>query len=181
MPDSLWTTVKKASDVCGRFPPRDDMPPPGETSVRDYFDLLRHEGRPYDAVVFLAHLLPVREAIWWGCLCSWQSARSKPTPAVDAVLGALVRWVREPSEANRVTGALLAGDDAPVQFLARALEFSGASLSPPGLPVVPPPPFLAHRTVAGALLLDAAKGGPERLRDFLQWGTDVADGKNRWN
>lgn len=173
----------KAAEVYGRFPPRDDMPPPGEHSAQEYFEALCQEGRLADAVVFLAHALPQREAVWWGCLCLWQTMRPSPPPAVDAALAAVVRWVREPSEPHcqAAQRAVDAAGEAPVGFLARAVTFCAASLTPPGLPVVPPPPYLAHATISGALQMAAARGGDRRLRDFLHWGTDVAEGKNRWS
>src|SRR5262249_61133554 len=68
-----------------------------------YVARLRERGLWADAIRFLAHRLPKREAVWWGCLCAWKVSRPNPPEKEAAGLQAAVRWVREPTEDNRRT------------------------------------------------------------------------------
>lgn len=137
---------------------------------------------------FLAHALPRRTAIWWGCLCLWQVARPEPAEAMRAALAVAVRWVQEPSEDNRRAAdapARAAGLGTAARCLAKAVFWSGGSLAPPHFPPVVPKPFLTAKAVAGAVLLAAAHSGPAdvrrlRRREFLAVGREVAVGKVPW-
>jgi hypothetical protein len=73
-----------------------DAMDPGE-----YLDALTEQRLYRDALQFVAHLLPPRFAVWWGCLCAWHAARPEPPSVVAEALHAAVRWVLDPSEANR--------------------------------------------------------------------------------
>lgn len=183
MAAALWQA--KARDVCARFSPDEGSIPPADLSVREYFDRLCAAERADDAVIFLAHALPRRETIWWGCLCLWETLRPAPPPAADAALATVLGWVRQPSE-TRKQDVIKAGEavaDTPLGFLASAVSFSGESISLPGLPVVPPPPYLANRLVAGAMQVAASGSGNARTHfgRFLRLGIDVADGKHHWS
>jgi hypothetical protein len=154
----------------------------------DYFQRLVEHGLYPDAIRFAAHLLPKREAVWWACLCVWHVARGHPPD--DQAAGALhaaVRWVREPSEANRraaAAPAASAGLNTAAGCAAMAAFWSGGSMSAPDLPLVPPPPYLTAKTVAAAVQLAPAQGDPRQLaehyRQFLLWAIDVDNGTNRW-
>jgi hypothetical protein len=161
------------------------MPPAGDLEARAYFDGLVASGDREDAVIFLAHALPRREAIWWACLCLWHRLEPTPPAVADTALGEIVRWVLEPAEPQRHAVVAVADsvDDTPLGFLAQAVKYAGESMSAPGLPVVPPPPFLAQRMVAGALRLEAARADDRAdvFHHFLQWGADVAEGKLHWS
>src|SRR5262245_56949863 len=166
----------------GRALLRDDLTP------RQFFDLLVEKEEFEDAIRFLAHALPKRAAVWWGCLCLWQESRPEPVAPVRAAIEAAVRWVLEPSDDNRRTAdapARAAGIDTAAGCLAKAVFWSGGSLLPPHLPPVLPKPFLTAKAVAGAVLLAAAHSGTAdvrrlRRREFLTIGREVAGGKNRW-
>jgi hypothetical protein len=84
-----------------------------------------------DAIDFLAHALPVREAIWWGCLCM-QHAMGDDLPAPDrAAATAAVRWVIEPTEETRAAAkapAEAAGPASPAGALAAAANQTGESI-----------------------------------------------------
>ena len=67
----------------------------------EYFDQLVSQEQYVKAVQFLAHALPKRAAVWWGCLCVWHVARPEPPELVATVLRGALRWVLEPSEENR--------------------------------------------------------------------------------
>ena len=54
-----------------------------------------------DAVAFCAHLLPRREAVWWGC----ESVRSFLHDALQSQVVGLVAaetWVQQPNDENRL-------------------------------------------------------------------------------
>src|ERR1700735_5797338 len=62
--------------------------------------------RPSDAVLFISHLLPRREAVWWAAQCVRALLGEA---AADEALGAAEGWVRTPEDANR-RAALSAGN-----------------------------------------------------------------------
>lgn len=161
----------------------------GNPAPAKYVEQLASEGLAADGIAFLAHWLPKRAAIWWGCLAVWHVRRPALPPAEEAALRALVLWVREPNESRRqaLQSAAAAADNMRTATggLAYAAFFSGGSLVPAGLPVVAPPPELTARTVAQVLTVAASQPDPERAADtqrhFLELGLEVARGENRWN
>jgi hypothetical protein len=142
-----------------------------------------------DAVRYVACCLPIRAAIWWGCLCCWAVQRSGADgarPAAEA-LDAVVRWLQDPSEEHRRAAqraGQTAGAETPAGALALAAFWSTGSMSEPDLPEVAPPPNVAAQTVAGAVMAAAAVGPAvhvnERFRRFLGLAFEVANGQNRW-
>jgi hypothetical protein len=88
-----------------------------------------HSSRPAGAVAFMAHLLPRREAVWWGCNCLRAMLGAA---ADDAAIGAAEAWVRAPDEDTR-RAALQIGDAGDPRrattFLARAAGRSGGSIA----------------------------------------------------
>src|SRR5207245_1179123 len=140
-----------------------------------------------DAVRFLAHALPKREAVWWACLCARASAGSKPPPNIAAALQTAEKWVVDPSEENRraaMPAAEAAEFKTPAGCAAVAAFWSGGSLVPPNVPVVPPGEYLTAHGVAGAVMLAAVvsepEKAPEKYRTFLTQGIEVANGTQRW-
>ncbi len=80
--------------------------------------------------------------------------------------------------------AEVAGLEAPAGCAAMAAFWSGGSLGPPNVPVVPPGDTLTAHGAGGAVMLAAVKREPEkaaeRHRKFIAMGMDVAGGTNRW-
>jgi len=188
-PEAEKKALQKADQVCRDFSLSADgrkLLRPGQPPASFFGLLFANELYP-DAVQFMAHLMPKREAVWWGCLCAWNGARPEPPPELGDALEAAVRWVREPSEENRRAaqgpGEKL-GPAALAGAVALAAFWSGGSMSGPDLPAVPPPPTLTHSAIAGAVLAAAAQGDPaqmrQRYRQFLHLAVDVANQKNRW-
>ena len=68
--------------------------------------------------------------------------------------------------------------------MARAAGWSGGSLSPPGLPVVPPDARLTAQALTGALLLAAVFSDPKHCaanyRKFIAQGKELAAVKLEW-
>ncbi|OAI41313.1 hypothetical protein AYO40_03395 [Planctomycetaceae bacterium SCGC AG-212-D15] len=155
--------------------------------VDDFFLLLRERRLYADALRVAAYALPLREAIWWGCLCAWQFYRPQLPAAADHALKVVVAWVQEPAEETRreaPTAADRAGLATPAGALARAVFLSGGSISLPGLPEVSPEPFLANKFVAVAVLAASWEAHPkpiaERQQQYLKLATDVGDGRFPW-
>ncbi len=178
-----------AREICARFGPG----PEARALLRDsekagpFFQRLLEKELYRDAIGFTAYLLPKREGVWWGCLCVWQVSRPDPPEKIRAALQAAVRWVLDPNEQNRRAAEAAgkeAGPGTPAGSVALAAFSSDGSLSRPGLPEVPPPPFLTAKLIMGALLSAAAQGDPakitERYRQFLTLGIEVDDATNRW-
>jgi hypothetical protein len=154
---------------------------------RGYLDRLVAEGMPAEAIEFLACALPKRQAVWWACLCVWHACRSEAGTRRLADLESAIRWVIDPCEAKRQACAqadAMAALRAPAGSLAMAVAWSGGSLAPPGLPVVPPPDYLTGRAAGNAILLAAVEREPQEYlrhyRQFLALGLEVADGKSLW-
>jgi hypothetical protein len=124
------------AEICARF----DLKPEARPLRRDGMEpralveaLLAN--KQYTAGIdFIAHALPAREAIWWGCLClqhAYGNDLSAPDKAADQ---AAVQWVLEPTEENRAAAkapAEAAGHASPAGALARAANQTGGNLAPP--------------------------------------------------
>src|SRR5689334_16743817 len=85
-----------------------------------------------DAMLVLAGLLPRREAIWWGCLCLWHVYRSQADEIDMAILGAALRWVKDPTPANTLVLDKMrrnAGPGSPAAALALAAFWSEGSMA----------------------------------------------------
>lgn len=149
----------------------------------DFLDQLARRGLFVDAVRFLAHALPKREAVWWACLCARESLAPDAPAAAVAALQAAERWVYGPGEENRreaMARAEAAKFDGPASWAAVAAFWSGGSMAPPEAPVVPPGDTLTAAAVAGSVLLAAVQREPQlaadKYRRFLGFGLDIADG-----
>jgi len=136
-----------------------------------------------EAMRLVAHTLPKREVVWWGCMC----ARAVPDTALaepDAeALAAAEAWVRKPDEANRraaMAAAQKTGFRSPESWAAVAAFWSGGSMSPEGQPDVPPAEHLTGVAVAGGVIIAALRGdparAPERFIRFVQSAREIAAG-----
>ena len=153
----------------------------------EFLDALIAERLHADAVVFLAHALPKREAVWWACLCAEQVLGPEPPPATASALKAARAWVIDPTEESR-RAALPAAEAAdlgtPAGCAALAAYFSGGSLAPPDLQAVPPGEHLTGKMVASSLSLAAVIKEPEKSSEkyasFLELGLEAAEGRQPW-
>jgi Family of unknown function (DUF6931) len=151
----------------------------------DYIERLCAEGLWADAVRFLAHALPQREAVWWACLAARAALGEAPPESPAKAVAATEAWVYRPTEENR-RAAMAAGDAAgngsPARWAAIAAFWSGGSISAPDAPPVPPGEQLTAVAVAGAVQIAAVQTEPERAeekyRRFIAQGLDIAKGGN---
>jgi hypothetical protein len=184
-----WAKVTATTaDVCRRFKlsdaaaalRRDGLSP------RQFLDLLVQAQHFPDAVRFLAHALPKREAVWWACQCA-RLTSGPGAPEKLAALEAAEKWAIEPTEEHRracLPAAEAADFGTPAGCAAIAAFWSGGSLAPPDLPAVPPKDELAPGAVANAILLAAvateSEKAPETYTRFLALGANVAAGTTAW-
>jgi hypothetical protein len=137
---------------------------------------------------FVAHALPARDAIWWGCLCLQQTCGDKLEPWEKAASRAAVQWVLQPNDANRAAAkrpAEVLGLGSPAGALAAAANQTGGSIAPPNAPPVPPSPLAPARAVAIAVKVASTKADPAAIlttqRSFIDLGIGVAEGRFPWN
>jgi hypothetical protein len=199
MPEPALIKIKatSAAEVCRNFDLRPEVKPllhDGQ-SPREFLDALLAEKKHAQAIDFLAHALPHREAIWWGCLCLRHAIGSASAQDAEA-LKAAARWVLDPTEENRAAAKApgeAAGIGTPAGGLALATVWTGGSLAPPMRstnpkvpqpPPVPPGPFVPAKAVAGSILLASTKADPTKIREtqraFVELGIGVAEGRFTW-
>lgn len=155
-------------------------PPQDDCASLDYARRLLAAPRANQAIAFLAHLLPRREAIWWARHCV--SALLGPR-ADDAALRAADLWVRAPDEDNRCAALQIgnAGEpSAATTWLARAAAWSGGSMCPPELKRLPAPPAACAQAVNAAIMLAVCAGEPlgvmKRIAACVEAGIRFAEG-----
>lgn len=158
-----------------------------ELTVAEFLDVLRASDSHADARRVLAHVLPKRHALWWGCLCAWEAYRPEPPADVLEILQAVTAFVQESTDDDRRRLYLLAraaGASTLAGSLAMAAFCSGGSHGQPELPAVPPRPYLTGRLVGVAVYLASVRREParykERLQQFLALGLEIACGENLW-
>jgi hypothetical protein len=157
---------------------RDGMNP------QDFLAALIEKKKYVDAIHFMAHALPMREGIWWGCLCLQHACGDGLNPPDRAAATAAVQWVMQPTEENR-TAAKAPADAAPPPSVAGALAMAtfqtGGSILPPNLPPTPPAPFAAAKAIALAVTLASIKTEPPKIarmqRSYVELAVEIAEGR----
>src|SRR6202166_4505677 len=118
-----------AAEICANF----DLAGAAKKLLRDgmtpqeFVTVLVENKRFLEAIDFMAHALPVRETIWWGCLCMQHALGDNLTPVDKAAAMAAVRWIEQPTEENRTAAmapADAAGPSSPAGTLARAASLA---------------------------------------------------------
>jgi hypothetical protein len=145
-----------------------------------YLELLIAQEEFPDAVKFLAHALPKREAVWWAWFCARRVAPADAPPDIQASLAATEKWIVTPSDENR-RAAMKAAEKAtfgtPAGCAGVAAFMSGGSLGPPDVQTNPPGEFMTAKMVAGSIMLAAVatepEKAPEKYRAFLTQGMEV--------
>lgn len=183
---ALKKIARPPAEICALFalsePARAALEPP--PAPGEFVTRLAGAGLFPDAVRFLAHALPKREAVWWACLAA-RAALDHAAPPLLQALAAAEAWVYKPDEANRraaMASAQAAGFDNPASWAAVAAFWSGGSLAPTEAPAVPPGETLSAVAAAGAVMLAAVLREPERAAEryhlFLAQALDIAAGGN---
>jgi hypothetical protein len=165
-----------AADICSRFELgkearqllRDGM------KAADFLAALVAQKKYVDAIHFLAHGLPAREAIWWGCLCMQHAVGDRLSPPDRAAARAAALWVLQPHEANRAAAQAPAAAAPPPSIagaLATAALHTGGNVAP----------FAPAASVALAIKLASTKTEPVNIaslqRSYIQLGVEIAQGR----
>uniref|UniRef100_Q02CG2 Putative secreted protein n=1 Tax=Solibacter usitatus (strain Ellin6076) TaxID=234267 RepID=Q02CG2_SOLUE len=153
----------------------------------DFVALLMERSLFPDAVRFIAHALPKREAVWWAWVCARRAAGENPQPKIKAALAATEKWIAQPDEINR-RSAMAAAENAELGTAAGcaglAAFFSGGSIAPPNAAAVPPGEFLTAKAVSGAVIFAAVarepEKAPEKFRSFVAQGLEVTNRVKLW-
>src|SRR6185437_4625755 len=158
-----------------------------EIQPSDYVSLLLEKKLYPDAVRFMAHALPKREAVWWAWVCARRVAGSSPPPKIKTALEATEKWIAQPSEENRRAAhaaAQAAEFSTPAGCAGLAAFFSGGSLAPPHAPPVPPGEHLTAKAVSGAVIFAAIapepEKAPEKFQNYVTQGLEVAKKIKLW-
>jgi hypothetical protein len=153
-------------------------------SPREFVDALVQEKQYLAAIDFMAHALPPREAIWWGCLCLQRTCGDKLEPWERRALRIAVQWVLQPGEATRAAAkepADVLGPASAAGNLAAAANQTGGSVGPPQGPPIPPSPFAPAKAVAIAIKVASAKCPPPEIqgtqRALVELGMAIAEGR----
>ena len=149
-----------------------------EMSANEFIEALVAKQLHPDAVQFIAHYLPKRQAVWWALGCVKQGAPELP-PEQDAAVKSAERWIAEPTEENR-QAAFKAAEEAdtstPAGITALAAYYSDALPQTADPKVNAKSYFITAKLVTAAVML-AATSDPEQLKlrfsGFVTKGFDV--------
>ena len=149
---NVFETFSDLSDAA--TPAQDDAPP------LVYARALLASPRPNEAIIFIAHLLPRREAVWWALQCVRGLLGAG---AEDDACRAAEAWVRAPEGDQRHAAirAFNAGRrKSPTTWLAFAAGWSGGSVMAPGNDPMHALPNSCAMGVNTAVMLAATAGNP---------------------
>lgn len=143
-------------------------------------DLLASREQFLDALRVVAYALTKRSAVEWALRCVRLAAGEDLGPLDREALDAAQVWVEQPEEPQRrrcEAAAAAAEYQTPAAWVAAAAFWSGGSLAPPNVPVVPPAEHLTAHAACGAVMLAAVarqpEKAPQRYAQFLQVGKEL--------
>ena len=185
-PNPLAPLVAQLAEEAALEPPAQALQD-ASRGPREFVAALQAGEHHVEALKFLAHLLPRREAVWWAWMCARKEGGESVPPVEREALEATERWIGEPTDEHR-RAAMRAAEAAtfgtPAGCAARAVFLSGGSLAPPGVAETPPSRFAAAKAVFGSLVFSAVSSDPEsapqRYRRFLAYGLELADRIRLW-
>lgn len=148
---------------------------------------LLERGLAEDAGKVLGQALTRRAAAWWVCRIAREEPDG-PAPGELPALEAAESWVRSPEQWRAYTAqrsSEAAGLTSPSGCAALAAFLAGDALSPPNVPVVPPPAHGAGLVAGAAAILAAQRRRPAeaeaRLASILALGFAIATGTDSWD
>lgn len=185
-PPLINVAATSASEICARVYLKEDalklLKP--DMDPRQYVETLVEKKQYLAAIDFIAHALPPRAGIWWGCLCLEHVSGGKLAGWERVAFKAAVKWVLQPSDENREAAKRpgeVVGIGKPAGALAAAANQTGGSLVPPNLPPIPPHPFAPARSLAVAVKVASTNVEGERIistqRSFIDLGMAIAEGR----
>ena len=159
-----------ASEVCARFALKNEARPLLRDGMgsREFAQALVENKQYISGIEFVAHALPAREAVWWGCLCLQHVCGATLSAADKTACRAAVQWVMEPTEQNR------SGAQAPAQQAGLASAAGQLALAASQAVSNAPAPAGSSKAVAAAVKLTSTKADPkiaaETQRLFVELG-----------
>lgn len=155
----------------------EDDAPPGA-----FIKKLVGSHRYADAIRFMAHSLPSRDAIWWSVLCVWESGGPPAVEAESTALRCAAQWVIDPTESHR-SAAQNAGTDAGVDSPAICTARAAARVKDLESLAADVKTSVA-RMIAGAVLKTAARAPAakrtEKYANLLAVGVRISRCQNHW-
>ena len=144
--------------------------------AHDFLNQLLDEGLIVDALRFVAAWLPKPAAVAWAGQCVRFLCESGLKPIDQSALAAGEAWAAEPNEERRrqaETAAAATKYDGPAGWVAKAAFWAEGSVTPAGLPEVPPPPHLTATAVTSALLIAVGRNHPLKAGELYAWCLDA--------
>jgi hypothetical protein len=160
-------TVKEMSDSAGVSPAASALVQDGSTPA-SYLDSLEKQELYQDAIRFLAQKLPTDVGVKWASSCIKELSSPESKKEKDEPLEAADQWVKAQGDPTRYAAkdaADKAKNPGPSKLVAMAVFMSGGSMAPPGTPQAPPPPNVAQKMVAGAILIVVVSHEPQKATD----------------
>lgn len=155
-----------------------------EHKPEEFLAALMHSELHQEAIQFLAHGLPAREAVWWACVCSGYHLGDN-NQKYQTAHNAAKAWVYTPTEENRrIAGEFSTQSEysSPASWAATAAFWSGGSITKQGEPVMIPPPYLYAHAVSGSVVMCVGWQKPgekevkRRFDAYLRHGINIANG-----
>lgn len=150
-----------------------------EITANEYIDALIARQLHPDAVQFIAHYLPKRQAVWWALGCVKQSAPPDAPPEQADAMNTTEKWIAEPTEENRQAAfraAETADTSTPAGITALAAYYSDA-LPPTADPKMNAKAYFVTAKLVTAAVMLAATSDPEQLKTrfsgFVSRGVEV--------
>jgi hypothetical protein len=175
-----------AAEICARFL----LTIEARTLLRDgmgpgpFVEALMANKQYIAGIDFLAHALPPREAVWWGCLCFQHACGAAMSAPDRGAATAAVQWVLQAGDSARSAAKIHGEAAGPVSVagaLAMAAYQTGPGFASSGGPPIPAPPFGTAKSVANAVKLACTKSDPARVIEtqklFVELGIRVAEGR----
>lgn len=180
--------AEKAIDIIKNFELVEEFQPvlDDEQVPAQYLETLMDNEHYQDAVIFLAHAIPAKEAVWWACVCS-RHHKEDADVTYQLGLNAAEAWVYDPTEENRrICERYVEKENnaTPASWAAAAAFWSGGSITVINKPSMEPPPHIYAHAVAGAIIKSVGLGTPtekeveKRYKSYLKHGIDIANGGN---
>lgn len=186
MAELVKISAQQASEILKHFELSEDaleFADKGNLPPAEFIQQLLQANLYFDAVKFLSHSLPKREAIWWACLAVKKTLAADAPAAQQAALSAAEHWAMQPSEEKRQLAKAWSEktqQKSAASWAATAAFWSGGSMAKPGEPDMPAPPYLYAHAVAGAISMAAFAPDPDNAADqfklFIRQGLDLAAG-----
>ena len=184
MPDTLLPLEPQtpAAAVAKKF----DLGEEAEALLRDgltaeeFFRLLQKDRLYFDAIRMLVIVLHKLYAVQWAYNAARSDLNIKITEDDLPILDVVEAWIAEPNESNR-RAAMKAAEDGNYEtaaaWAAAAAAWTGGSLAPVGLPIVPPAPDLTAKAAGGAISMVAVQNSAQiekRAARLVDMGLEFA-------